>query len=195
VTEYEVVDGHELALTVLRSFGLISRNANPYREDPAGPEVAVPAAQLLGTRSFRFALMPHAGTWAAAGTLAAAEHYRHPFAIVRTTGPIDAPSAAVPGLRLDGEGVVLSAIRRRGDWLEIRVVNESAERRTATVGIASLAAREADLLGRPGSSLSASAAGPTLELGPWEIRTIHIRASPMMGRPAETSIGAGAMSL
>ena len=45
VTEYEVVDGAELALTVLRSFGLISRNANPYREDPAGPEVPVPAAR------------------------------------------------------------------------------------------------------------------------------------------------------
>ena len=58
VTEYEVVDGRELALTLLRSFGLISRNANPYREDPAGPEVPVPAAQLLGPRSFRFALYP-----------------------------------------------------------------------------------------------------------------------------------------
>ena len=52
VTEYEVIDGRELALTVLRSFGLISRNSNPYREDPAGPEVEVPAAQLLGTRAY-----------------------------------------------------------------------------------------------------------------------------------------------
>ena len=49
ITEYELVDdGRELALTVLRSFGLISRNANPYREDPAGPEVPVPDAQLIG---------------------------------------------------------------------------------------------------------------------------------------------------
>ena len=64
IVEYEVVDGRELALTLLRSFGWISRNANPYREDPAGPEVPVPGAQLIGERSMRFALMPHAGSWA-----------------------------------------------------------------------------------------------------------------------------------
>ena len=106
VTEYEVVDGRELALTLLRSFGLISRNANPYREDPAGPEVPVPAAQLLGPRSFRFALYPHAGTWLDAGTRSAAERYRHPFAVVRSTGAADAPIEPVPGLASPG--------RRRG---------------------------------------------------------------------------------
>ncbi|MDQ2968941.1 MAG: alpha-mannosidase [Actinomycetota bacterium] len=36
VTEYEVA-GDELALTVLRSTGLISRIQHPWREDPAGP--------------------------------------------------------------------------------------------------------------------------------------------------------------
>ena len=36
VTEYEVA-GDELALTVLRSTGLISRIHHPWREDPAGP--------------------------------------------------------------------------------------------------------------------------------------------------------------
>ena len=48
VTEYEVVDGRELALTLLRSFGLISRNENPYREDPAGPQLGGAGTQLLG---------------------------------------------------------------------------------------------------------------------------------------------------
>ena len=49
IAEYELIDdGRELAITVLRSFGLISRNANPYREDPAGPEVPVPDAQRIG---------------------------------------------------------------------------------------------------------------------------------------------------
>ena len=67
VTEYEVVEGRELALTLLRSFGLISRNANPYREDPAGPEIPVPAAQLLGERASSFAILPHRGGWLGAG--------------------------------------------------------------------------------------------------------------------------------
>ena len=86
VTEYEVVDGQELALTVLRSFGLISRNANPYREDPAGPEIPVPAAQLLGEREFTFALLPHRGDWRAADTVRHAEAYRYPMLRVRGLG-------------------------------------------------------------------------------------------------------------
>ena len=175
VTEYEVLEGRELALTLLRSFGLISRNGNPYREDPAGPEVAIPAAQLLGGRAFRFALMPHAGEWAAAGTLAAAERYRHPFMVVRGTGHDGAPSAPVPGLRIEGPGVVLSSVRRRGEWLEVRVVNEGAEARTATVRMPLEEARDADLLGRPRDPLPLDAAGLAVVLGPWEIRTIQLR--------------------
>jgi alpha-mannosidase len=86
VTEYEVVDGRELALTLLRSFGLISRNANPYREDPAGPEVPVPAGAVARDQVLPIRALPHAGRWRGAGTRAAAERYRHPFAVVRSPG-------------------------------------------------------------------------------------------------------------
>jgi alpha-mannosidase len=174
VTEYEVVDGRELALTVLRSFGLISRNANPYREDPAGPEVPVPAAQLPGRRTFSFALLPGSGAWTSA-TLAAAEAYRHPFETIRGRGPRDAIAVSVPGLRLDGEGVVLSAVRRRDDGLEVRVVNEGAERRDARLRLAGASARTIDLLGRPGEALPMDADGVALDLGPWEIRTVLVQ--------------------
>ncbi len=175
VTEYEVIDGRQLALTVLRSFGLISRNSNPYREDPAGPEVEVPAAQLLGTRAYRFALLPHGGAWSEAGTPVAAERYRHPFLVVRGSGAADAPTAAVRGLAIDGEGVVLSAVRRRGDWLEVRVVNQGGSRRRATLRLPADAAREADLLGRPGAPLDVARMAVTLDLDPWEIRTVQLR--------------------
>ena len=174
VTEYEVVDGREIALTLLRSFGLISRNANPYREDPAGPEVPVPAAQLLGPRSFRFALYPHAGTWLDADTRSAAERYRHPFAVVRSTGAADAPIEPVAGLRLEGDGAVLSAVRRRGDWLEIRLVNERPATCRATLEMPLAEARAADLLGRPGAPLAVSRGRLELDLVPWEIRTIQV---------------------
>jgi alpha-mannosidase len=174
VTEYEVVDGRELALTVLRSFGLISRNANPYREDPAGPEVPVPAAQLLGARTFRFGLMPHAGRWLDAAVLDGAERYRHPFVVVRSTGPGDAPTTPVPGLRLDGRAV-LSAVRRRADWLEIRILNEAPVASRATLEMPLVEARTVDLLGRPGDALEVSADGLTLDLAPWEVRTVQVR--------------------
>jgi alpha-mannosidase len=175
VTEYEVVDGRELALTLLRSFGLISRNANPYREDPAGPEVPVPAAQLLGARSFRFALLPHAGRWRDAGTRAAAERYRHPFAVVRSTGPGDAPATPVSGLQLQGDGAVLSAVRRRHDWLEIRVVNDGAHgvprhaRHRARRGARRRPPRS------PGGRADGDGGRVTLDLVPWEIRTVQVR--------------------
>src|SRR4029079_1140548 len=71
VTEYELVDGRELALTILRATGLISRNDNPFREDPADPEVPVPGAQMLGPWRASFAVMPHPGAWSEAGVLAA----------------------------------------------------------------------------------------------------------------------------
>src|SRR6185369_919109 len=134
VTEYEVVDGRELALTLLRSFGLISRNANPYREDPAGPEVPVPDAQRIGPWSFSFAMMPHAGGWAEAGVLEAAERYQHPLLAVRGTArDLSEPSGAVSGLAVKGEGVVLSSLRRRGEWLELRVTAEHASGTEALV--------------------------------------------------------------
>ncbi|HSL75653.1 MAG TPA: hypothetical protein VK867_01820, partial [Candidatus Limnocylindrales bacterium] len=186
VTEYEVVDGREIALTVLRSFGLISRNANPYREDPAGPEIAIPAAQLLGGRTLRFALMPHAGDWVTAGTLVAAEHYRHPFVVVRGTRPAAEDGTAVPGLRIDGQGVVLSALRRRGDWLELRVVNEAAHRRTATIHMPLEAVRDADLLGRSGGSSEVRQDAVTIDLGPWEIKTIQVRPAITAGAADRT---------
>ena len=184
VTEYELVDGRELALTVLRSTGLISRNDNPFREDPAGPEVPVPNAQLVGPWQFGFALLPHAGSWDSAGVLAASEAYHHPFMTAAGTGTVTGDAGGPTpgaGLRLTGEGVVLSALRRRGDLLEIRLV---AEHRVATaariVGREPfVAAREVDLLGRAGAELPVNADGSIdLSLGPWAIRTIRIEPRP-----------------
>ena len=80
LAEYELTDdGRALAITVLRSTGLISRNDNPYRQDPAGPEIAIPNGQMRGPWRTTFALYPHAEGWADGGVPAAAERYRHPF--------------------------------------------------------------------------------------------------------------------
>ena len=87
--EYEVVeDGRELALTILRSTGLISRSAHAYRESPAGPEIEIPDAQCRGPWGIGFALYPHDGAWHE-GVLGVLEQYLHPFLIA-------------PGQALDG---------------------------------------------------------------------------------------------
>ncbi|HMB18286.1 MAG TPA: hypothetical protein VKO41_03140 [Gaiellaceae bacterium] len=153
VMEYELVDGgRELALTLLRSIGLISRSAHPYRDDPAGPEVAIPAAQCRGPWSVGFALFPHAGAWHEAGVLAQLERYRHPFLTVRGTGEGDLREESGPELR--GAGVVLSSLRRRSGRLEARVACEH------------VAPVEAEFGEEP------------LDLGPWEIRIVELGGRP-----------------
>ncbi len=142
VSEYELLDGRELALTVLRSTGWISRNTNPYREEPAGPELAIPAAQMRGRHSFSFAIYPHEGVEPGPDVLEQAERYRLPFLTAEGAGE-PGELAQAEGLTLDGEGVVLTALRPN----EARVANETPEPRTVTLG------------------------GESLELRPWEVRT------------------------
>jgi alpha-mannosidase len=153
VMEYEVVEGRELALTLLRSIGLISRPDNPYREVNAGPELALPAAQCLGPWSIGFALFPHSGSWFESGVLEQMEAYQHPFLTAPGQGG-QAAAAEGAGLELSGDGVILSALRRRGDQLEARVVNQTAEPRTATL------------------------AGQAVELRPWEIKSLQPELAP-----------------
>ena len=118
-------------------------------------------------------MLPHAGSLTTADPRAAAEQYRHPFAVIRGTGTGEDP-APVAGLSVEGDGVVLSSLRRREEHLELRIVNESAAATAATIRIPLAAAREADLFGRPGADLPLTADGLALTLGPWEIRTVQL---------------------
>jgi mannosylglycerate hydrolase len=198
LAEYELTDdGRELALTVLRSIGLISRNNNPYRQDPAGPAIPIPDAQMRGHRVMRFALYPHAGGWADGGVVAAAEVHRHPgIAAPGQALGADAwpPSGAgEPGLALEGDQVVLTSLRRRDDeWLEARIVNLGTDSVEATLSGALLEARGADLRGAPGEALQLDAAGRlSLRLGPAEIRTVQLRRTGTAVGRAEVLDAAG----
>jgi mannosylglycerate hydrolase len=153
VMEYELVDeGRELALTLLRSVGLISRNVHPYRENPAGPELPVPDAQMHGPWSIGFAVQP-----SIEDTLGAMEHYQHGFLIAGGRGD-DSRRREQAGLELEEHGVVLSALRRSGPGLEARIVNESPRQRTATL------------------------AGQAVELRPWEIRLVPAGAADALAQ-------------
>jgi alpha-mannosidase len=114
VTEYELLDG-ELALTVLRSTGLISRNDNRYREDPAGPSLPIPAAQLRGPWSFSFAYLPTIDD-----VLENAEAFRLPFLFAGGRSA-DADLTSQAGPSIEGHGVVLTSLRPG----RARLVNES----------------------------------------------------------------------
>ena len=177
VLEYELLrvpEGPELALTLLRSIGLISRSDHPYRDDPAGPEVAIPDAQCRGDWSIGFGLYPHAGSWSEAGVTAQAERYAHDLLAVAGHAA-GAAGAAEEGLRVEGDGVVLSALRRRGDWLELRLVCEAPDAVVARVSGGFSEARTADLLGRPGEPLPLEEGALLLELPAWRIQTVQLR--------------------
>ncbi len=117
VTEYEVA-GDELALTVLRSTGLISRLHHPWREDPAGPAVPIPAAQLRGPRSFSFAYLP-----SDQALIEQAERYRHPFLTAHgTAADGDLRSRTGPVLE-SNPSVVLTAYQPG----RARIVNQSPD--------------------------------------------------------------------
>ena len=106
---------------MLRSTGLISRTNHPWREDPAGPALPIPAAQLRGPRSFSFAYLPGADA-----IVDQAERYRHPFLTAQGTadsGDLLARSGPV----LDGDPSVVLTAYEPGS---ARIVNESADRQT-----------------------------------------------------------------
>jgi alpha-mannosidase len=197
LAEYELTDeGRELAITVLRATGLISRNDNPYRQDPAGPEIEIPNAQMLGRWRMTFGLYPHGGDWAEGGVADAAERYRH--ALVTAPGSATADAAWPPigagadAMALDGDDVALTALRRRdGGWIEARLVNLAPAPRPVSLRGGILAAREASLRGEPGDAIEVADGAIALDLGPAEIRTIQLRRAESSAGRAEVLDASG----
>jgi hypothetical protein len=65
--EYELVDdGREIALTLLRATGYLSRSEPSLRPNPAGPTDRVKGAQMLGEQRVQYAVLPHRSDWRAA---------------------------------------------------------------------------------------------------------------------------------
>lgn len=52
-----------IALTLLRCVGWLSRDDLATRHGAAGPVIPTPGAQMLGTHTFEYSLVPHVGGW------------------------------------------------------------------------------------------------------------------------------------
>ncbi|NUR89813.1 MAG: alpha-mannosidase [Nonomuraea sp.] len=175
-TEYELVEeGDELALTLIRSAGYLSRNHNALRPEPAGPQLPTPDAQSRGPFTVSLALMPFMGPWRRVQE--AAEVYRHDLLVVPGLGDaglgLPAPAA---GLSVTGEGVTMTSLRMRDEWQELRVVAQVDAPTRAVVQGAFTRARRADLRGRPGEPLEVVEGRLVLPLKPWEIATVQLSA-------------------
>ncbi|MFB7494486.1 alpha-mannosidase [Streptomyces sp. NPDC056161] len=180
--EYELVgDGSELALTLLRAIGSISVNIHPLRDEPAASEIPTPGAQDLGMRiENRFAVVPSATGWQGAHAVALAEEFRNDVLVARGTAPAGGTLPPdTTGVRVDGEDVFVSSIRRvtdaeRGAGTEVRLAAMSDTGSTVRVTGAFTEATTVDLLGRPLAGAPVDN-GLELVLGPWEIRTVVVR--------------------
>lgn len=53
----------EVALTLLRCVGWLSRDDFPARRGQAGPNLETPAAQMQGKWTFEYSIIPHTGDW------------------------------------------------------------------------------------------------------------------------------------
>ncbi len=160
--EYELVDdGKALALTLMRSVGVLSGTHLIYRPHPAGPPLPVVGAQMRGANTVRYAI--------AVGDdddpYALADDAFLPLAVVTGTGGGVRPAS---GSVLRITGAQVSAVRRtHAGGLEVRVFNPTAD--TATVDFDGRSGWLVDLRDRPLSHFDGA-----FDLKPWGIATAHL---------------------
>lgn len=168
-TEYEVTGG-ELALTVLRSVGAISRNLHPLRAEPAGPTTPIPGAQELGSRVARFGIAVGTGR-SDAEVMGLVERFTLPLVSAAGTGTAELAEAT--GLRV--QGAVLSGLRERDGELELRLIAYSDEPVHTVLHLPGLvSARVTDLAGNPLAKLDVAEDAVELSLRGWEIATVRL---------------------
>jgi len=122
VFEYEVARG-ELAITLLRCVGTISREHLATRPFAAGPDVATPDAQMIGTTRFAFGLHANARR---DELLPSWERFALPLLDISAEGGGSLPSTGTL-LSVEGEAV-LSNVRRTDGPAEVRLWNPHPDR-------------------------------------------------------------------
>jgi alpha-mannosidase len=163
--EYELVDidggrAATLALTLLRATGMLSRLGMAYRPLPAGPLTPVEGLQLQGrVIDARYAL-----SVSGRDPYAVVEDAFEPLELVHGSGGGDRPAS---GSAIEVSGAKVSALRRAGELLELRVFNPSDEETEVTLGGRS--GWLVDLRGRPVERVEGG-----LRLRPFGIATVHL---------------------
>jgi hypothetical protein len=169
--EYEVVeDGRELALTLLRATGYLSRTEPALRPNPAGPVDPLEGPQLQGRVALDYALLPHRGDWRSAALYEAADAFLVPLERARV-GAASAGTELPAGQALRVDGAQVSAVVREAGALTVRVFNAAPTGSTVTVEHRGAPARGwvVDLLGRPLASFEGG-----VPLRGWEIATLRL---------------------
>ncbi len=166
VCEYELIDiegdaAHTIALTVLRSTGMLSRLGMAYRPFPAGPLTPVEGLQMRGKQvELRYALALDCDD-----PYGLADDVLLPLEPVQSLGGGPRPAS---GSALAVHGAEISALHRVAGVLEIRVFNPTS--RSAVVSFPGRAGWLVDLRGYPQEPFEGS-----FELRPFGIATARLR--------------------
>jgi hypothetical protein len=182
--EYEVVergDAHpqELALTLVRATGYLSRSELSLRPNPAGPLDPLEGPQLQGRLALDYAVLLHRGDAADAGLFAAADDFLVPLAH-GPGGSGDATGARrssatwpTSGRALAVDGAVVSAVLRDDDGrLTVRLSNPTAGPTEAIIELADGRPARGEIVDLTGE-VQASFAGP-IALRAGEILTARV---------------------
>ena len=107
--------GAEIALTLLRCVGWLSRADLAARRGHAGPALPTPGAQMIGRHHFEYAVISHAGDWQVSRAYEEAYAFDAPMRAVAT--PVH--PGKQPGMnalvRVEPEAFVLSAVKMAED--------------------------------------------------------------------------------
>ncbi|MBM3499195.1 MAG: hypothetical protein FJX74_11050 [Armatimonadetes bacterium] len=176
--EYEVLpDGERtVALTLLRCVGRLSVGAEGGAEDADYNDT--PGAQCEGEHTFRYAILPYRGGWFAAGVAAEAHAFNAPLAAAQTGAHGGPLAAAGSFVRVEPEGLVLSAVKpaEDGQSVIVRVYNPTGEPIAGRVSVAG--AGEAALVRLSEETLRGlelQGGSASVEVGPKRIVTLAFR--------------------
>lgn len=121
-------DAHtEIAVTLLRSVGWLSRDDMPVRQGHAGPGFETPGGQVIGKWTYDYSIIPHKGDWKEAFQLA----YSFETPLRAVTTAIHPGELAVKGsfISHSPDEFVISAVKESEDgkgWI-VRGYNTSSE--------------------------------------------------------------------
>jgi alpha-mannosidase len=119
--------GSELALTLLRCVGSLSRADLSVRRGHAGPGLPTPEAQCLDEYTFHYALVPHPGDWR--GAYAEAHAFNAPLRAVPTFAHAGSLPLAASYVEVTPSTMAVSAVKEAedGEGLIVRMWNVEQE--------------------------------------------------------------------
>jgi alpha-mannosidase len=181
--EYEVVadaDRNDLALTLLRAVGDLSRDDLRTRRGHAGPPVATPGAQCLGHHRFEVAFQPRGAAPAAGDLVAAARaHIVSPATVpVRRSDGTGPASRSFLHVDTEGGSAILSALKlaEERDTVIVRLFNPGDVDATVRLSLdgSIRAAHAVNFLEERQSAIAVDAGAAMLRLRPHQIQTAEL---------------------